>query len=191
MADPAITQLLQSWRGGNRAAEDELIALVYDRLRKLAASNLRNERPGHTLAATALVHEAYLKVAGSDIDWQDRAHFFAVASTAMRRVLVDHARARKRDRRGGGAARTELDEAMLSVDAPDPAILDIDEALARLAKQDPRKEKVVELVFFGGLSYAEAGEILGISEATVKRELRMARAWIKHDLQPAATDPQP
>jgi len=165
------------------------MGLVYDRLRKLAGSHLRNEGPGHTLVATALVHEAYLKVAGAEIDWQDRAHFFAVASTAMRRVLVDHAKGHRRQRRGGGAIQTELNERMLLVEAPDPAILEIDESLERLAKRDPRKVQAVELVFFGGLTYTEAGQMMGISEATVKRELRMARAWIRHDLKSnTATD---
>ena len=160
--------------------------LVYERLRTLAASHLRHERPGHTLPATALVHEAYLKIAGAEINFHDRAHFFAVASTAMRRVLVDHAKHHKRQRRGGGAVRAEFEEALAVSAEPDPYILEIDEALTQLAKMDPRKVSVVELTYFGGLSYAEVGEILAISEATVKRELRMARAWIKKDLQPGS-----
>jgi RNA polymerase sigma-70 factor, ECF subfamily len=134
-ADPAITRLLHSWRSGTPGAGDELVTVVYDRLRKLAGSYLRGERPGHTLAATALVHEAYLKLAGSEIDWEDRAHFFAVASTAMRRVLVDHAKYHNRQRRGGRPVRAELDETMLMVGQPDPAILEIDEAIERLAKK--------------------------------------------------------
>lgn len=182
-SDPAITRLLHSWRSGDAAAEDELVPLVYNRLRSLAAGHLRHERPGHTLAATALVHEAYLKIAGADIDFQDRAHFFAVASTAMRRVLVDHAKHHRRQRRGGGAARADFEEALAVSNEPDPFILELDEALTSLAKMDPRKVSVVELTYFGGLNYAEVGEVLGISEATVNRELRMARAWIKNSLQ--------
>jgi RNA polymerase sigma factor (TIGR02999 family) len=181
--DLQITRLLQSWRSGEEKAADELAPLVYERLRKLAASHLRHERPGHTLAATALVHEAYLKVAGADIDFQDRSHFFAVASTAMRHVLVDYARQRGRSRRGGEAVRVDFEEALAVSDEPDASILPVDEALTRLAQMDPRKVSVVEMIYFGGLTYAEAGESLGISEATIKRELRMARAWIKAALQ--------
>jgi len=162
---------------------EELAPLVYDRLLKLAASHLRHERPGHTLPATALVHEAYLKVAGAAIDFQDRSHFFAVASTAMRRVLVDYAKQRNRLRHGGGALRVDFDEALAVSSEPDASILPIDEALTRLAEMDSRKVTIVEMIYFGGLTYAEAGGILGISEATVKRELRMARAWIKTALQ--------
>jgi RNA polymerase sigma factor (TIGR02999 family) len=184
--DPAITQLLQSWRAGDAGAINELVPLVYTRLRNLAASHLRHERPGHTLAATALVHEAYLKFAGAGIDFQDRSHFFSVASTAMRRVLVDHAKHHKRQRRGGDAVRADFEEALLVSSQPGAAILEIDEALTALAKMDPRKVNIVELTYFGGLTYAEVGEILSISEVTVKRELRMARAWIRNMLDPAS-----
>lgn len=184
--DPSITRLLQSWRSGDAHAQDELVPLIYDRLRKLAGSYLRGERPGHTLGATALVHEAYLKLAGSEVDWHDRAHFFAVASVAMRRVLVDHAKHRNRDRRGGGAKRVEFEEALAIGAEPDPAILEVDEALTRLAQFDPRKARVLEMTFFGGLSYAEVGEAMGVSEATVKRDLRMARAWILHEMKSGA-----
>jgi RNA polymerase sigma factor (TIGR02999 family) len=184
--DPAITRLLQSWRSGDPAAGDALVPLVYDRLRALAAGHLRHERPGHTLAATALVHEAYLKIAGAAVDFQDRAHFFAVASTAMRRVLVDHAKHHRRLRRGGGAVRADFDDALAVAFQPDPAILEIDEALTELAKIDPRKVTIVELTYFGGLSYSEVAEILSVSEATVNRELRMARAWLKNDLHPGS-----
>jgi RNA polymerase sigma factor (TIGR02999 family) len=185
--DPAITRLLASWRSGDRSAVDELVPLVYARLRSLAASHLRHERPGITLSATALVHEAYLKIAGAAIDFQDRAHFFAVASTAMRHVLVDRAKHHKRQRRGGGAIMAEFEEALLVSDQPDPFILAIDEALTALAQMDPRKVGIVEMTYFGGLTYTEIAEVLAISEATVKRELRMARAWIKTNLQAGAS----
>ncbi|HLJ47748.1 MAG TPA: sigma-70 family RNA polymerase sigma factor [Bryobacteraceae bacterium] len=181
--DPAITRLLRSWGSGDASAGEELMPLVYDRLRSLAASHLRHERPGHTLAATALVNEAYLKIADASIDYQDRVHFFAVASTAMRRVLVDYAKHHKRQRRGGGVARADFDEALAVSANPDASILEIDEALTELAKVDPRKVRIVELTYFGGLSNTETAKILGLSEPTIKRELRMARAWIKDSLQ--------
>jgi len=181
-ADPAITGLLQSWRSGDTGAQDRLVPLVYERLRGMAGSCMRGERPGHTLEATALVHEAYLKLAGSEVDWQDRAHFFAVASMAMRRVLVDHARQRNRVRRGAGAKRVDLDEA-LSVSAdPDPAILEMDRALTQLAGFDARMSQILELTYFGGLSHAEICQVLGISEATVKRDLKMARSWLLREM---------
>jgi RNA polymerase sigma factor (TIGR02999 family) len=181
--DPAITRLLHSWRMGDAAAHDDLVPLVYDRLRKLASHHLRGERPGHTLGATALVHEAYLKLAGAQIDWQDRSHFFAVASTAMRRVLVDHAKHRGRQRRGGEMRQTVFDEALVVGPEPDPALIEIDEALDRLEKFDPRKAKIVEMTYFGGMSYAEVGEALGVSEVTVKRDLRLARAWLLSEMK--------
>jgi RNA polymerase sigma factor (TIGR02999 family) len=187
-SDPAITRLLRSWRSGDPGAAEELVPLVYARLRNLAASHLRHERPGHTLVATALVHEAYLKIDGAGIDFKDRSHFFAIASTAMRRVLVDHAKHHRRERRGGGAMRADFEEALVVSAQPDSSIIEIDEALTLLAKMDQRKVSIVELTYFGGLTYAEVGEIFGISEATVKRELRMARAWIKETLQSVGGD---
>lgn len=183
LPDPAITQLLRSWREGDDTAAAELAPLVYDRLRKLAASHLRHEKAGHTLAPTGLVHEAYLRIAGAGIEFQDRQHFFAVASTAMRRVLVDHARRHRSERRGGELRRAEFEDALAVSSSPDPLILAIDDALESLARLDPRKVSIVELTYFGGLTYAEVGEVHGISEATVKRELAMARAWIKANLQ--------
>lgn len=181
-ADPAITRLLKDWKEGDGGARERLAEVVYDRLRRLAGGYLRGERPGHTLGATALVHEAYLKLAGAEVDWQDRAHFFAVASMAMRRVLVDHAKRRGRQRRGSGARQTVFEEGLMVGAEPDPAILEVDEALEKLAAVDERKARVVELIFFGGLSYAEAGEAMGVSEATVKRDLRMARAWLLREM---------
>ena len=177
-----VTKLLEAWRAGDRQAGEQLVASVYQELRRLASSYLRGERPGHTLGATALVHEAYMRLAGASVDYQNRSHFFAVAATAMRRILVDHARHHHRQRRGGGALRETWNEALMVGSEPNPAILEVDEALTRLAAFDERKARVLELIFFGGLTYDEAGEALGISEAKVKRELRLARAWILHEL---------
>ncbi len=193
-SDSNITQLLKSWRNGDANAAENLVSLVYDRLRRLAGSHLRHERHGHTLAATALVHEAYLRVAEAGISFEDRAHFFAVASTAMRRVLVDYAKHHNRQRRGGGAERAAFEEALVVANEPNPAILDIDDALNRLAKFDERKVRVIELTFFGGLTTAAVADAIGVSEPTIKRELRMARAWIRTQLEsPAAPSdlPQP
>jgi RNA polymerase sigma-70 factor, ECF subfamily len=154
---------------------------VYDELRVIAAARLRAERPDHTLQSTALVHEAYVRLAGTDIRWSDRGHFFAAAARAMRRVLTDHARARHREKRGGG----ELDRVTLSnLPAPGPGeseldLLALDEAVDALAAQDPRKAAAVELHYYGGLGYEAVAEALDISPATVHRDLRMARAWLR------------
>src|SRR5436190_22181451 len=191
-SDSNITQLLRSWRNGDANAAENLVPLVYDRLRRIAGSHLRHERPGHTLAATALVHEAYLRLADAGLNFEDRAHFFAVASTAMRRVLVDHAKHHNRQRRGGGALRADFEEALVVANEPNPVILDIDEALNQLAKFDERKVRVVELTFFGGLTTAAVADAIGVSEPTIKRELRMARAWIRTQLElPAARSAAP
>jgi RNA polymerase sigma factor (TIGR02999 family) len=191
-SDSNITQLLKSWRNGDANAAENLVPLVYDRLRRIAGSHLRHERPGHTLAATALVHEAYLRLADAGVSFEDRSHFFAVASTAMRRVLVDHAKHHNRQRRGGGALRADFEEALVVANEPNPVILDIDEALNQLAKFDERKVLVVELTFFGGLTTAAVADAMGVSEPTIKRELRMARAWIRTQLElPAARSAAP
>jgi RNA polymerase sigma factor (TIGR02999 family) len=173
-----VTELLLDWRRGDQDALEQLIPLVYDELRRIAARQLRSERPDHTLQPTALVHEAYGRLVGADITWNDRAHFFAIAARTMRRVLVDHARAQEREKRGGGAVRVTLDE-NLAVDAGRPEeMLALDAALEQLAKFDARKAEVVQLHFFGGLTYDQIAEALGISAATVDRDLRMARAWL-------------
>jgi len=191
-SDSNITQLLRSWRNGDANAAENLVPLVYDRLRRIAGSHLRHERPGHTLAATALVHEAYLRLSDAGVSFEDRSHFFAVASTAMRRVLVDHAKHHNRQRRGGGALRADFEEALVVANEPNPVILDIDEALNQLAKFDERKVRVVELTFFGGLTTAAVADAMGVSEPTIKRELRMARAWIRTQLElPAARSAAP
>lgn len=177
------TALLRAWRGGDRDALDRLLPLVYDELSGLARHALRGERPDHTLQTRALVHEAYLRLVDADISFQDRAHFMAVAARTMRRILVDHARARLRDKRGGGAERVALDEAELPAPDRHLDILDLHAALERLAAFDARKAAIVELHFFGGLSYAETAEAVGVSAATVDRELRLAKAWLKVDLR--------
>ena len=176
------TVLLQAWRGGDRDALDRLLPAVYGELSGLARRALQAERTDHTLQTRALVHEAYIRLVDADISFQDRAHFMAVAARTMRRVLVDHARARRRDKRGGGAVRIDLDK--VEIAAPDTRldILDLHDALERLAAFDSRKSAIVELHFFGGLSYDETAEAVGVSAATVDRELRMAKAWLKVEL---------
>ncbi len=178
----AVTVLLRRLSGGDQNAFDHLVPMVYDQLRKIAGRSLRAGRPEQTLRATALVHEAYLRLAGTEGDWQDRAHFFAVAARVMRNILVDHAKAASREKRGGGAAHIALDEAVMVGPAATPGLSDLDESLQRLEVRDARKSKVVELLFFGGLTYEETGAALGISEATVHRELKMAKAWLHRDL---------
>jgi RNA polymerase sigma-70 factor (ECF subfamily) len=177
-----VTQLLRRLSGGDKEAFDHLVPLVYDQLRKLASRSLRSQRPDHTLRATALVHEAYLKLAGAGGEWEDRVHFYAAAARVMRHILVDYAKAVKREKRGGGAAHVPLDEAVLVGPSSAPGLADVDESLQRLELHDPRKSQVVELLFFGGLTYEEAAAALGISPATVHRELKMAKAWLHRDL---------
>ena len=183
MPSEQVTQLLLELRGGNRAAVDELTPLVYEELKRIAGGQLRSERPGHTLQATALVHEAYLKLVGQrDVAWQNRAHFFGVAAQVMRRILLDYAKERVRDKRGGAIRRTLLDEALLVSEDRASSLVDIDEALTRLEQLDPRQAKVVELRFFGGLSVEETSEAMNISAPTVKREWAMAKAWLYREL---------
>ncbi|HEY3838887.1 MAG TPA: sigma-70 family RNA polymerase sigma factor [Bryobacteraceae bacterium] len=187
--DQQVTRLLKEWSGGNKQALDQLMPLVYDQLRVLAARCLSSERPEHTLRATALVNEAYLRLADANLSLNDRVHFYAVSARLLRHILVDHAKSLHRAKRGGGAAKLSLDEALVVGQAAPSGILDLDEALERLAAHDSRKAEVVELIFFGGLTYDEAAEMLKISPATVHRELRMAKAWLHRELtgeQPAA-----
>ena len=182
-----VTQLLQQWGSGNRQALDELMPVVYDHLRKLASNCLRSERPDHTLRATALVHEAYLRLVDSEIALQDRVHFYVISARLLRRILVDHAKSRNRHKRGGEFQKIPLDEAVLVGPESDHGILELDEALQRLAAQDQRKSELIELLFFGGLTYDEAADALKISPATVHRELTLAKAWLHRELsQPVA-----
>lgn len=178
-----ITQLLLDWSSGDREAFDRLAPLVYDELRNLAHRYMRRERPGHTLQTTALVNEAYIRLIDQkSVRWQNRAHFFAIAAGMMRRILVDYARRRLYEKRGGDAHQVSLDEA--AVLAPERAadLVAIDEALMSLAAHDPRKSEIVTLRFFGGLSIEEVAEVLAISRTTVQREWRAAKAWLYHAL---------
>ena len=182
--DLEITRLLQDWSEGNQTALDKLMPLVYDELRRQASRYLRNERHGHTLQTTALIHEAYLKLLGNErIEWQNRNHFFAIASTAMRRILVDYARERKREKRGGIAENLAIDEALqISSNEKSVDLITLDEALNRLAKLSVRQARVVELRYFSGLSNDETAEVLGVSKGTVKNDWNIARAWLRQEI---------
>lgn len=174
-----VTTLLVRWREGDSEALEELMPLVYGELRRLAGHYLRKERSDHTLQSTALVHEAYLRLAGqSPPEWQNRAHFFGIAARIMRQILVEHARARDAAKRGGGACRLTLDAAVAISDRTDVDILELDRALTGLAELDPQQSRIVELRFFGGLTIEDTSEVLGISPATVKRDWVTARAWL-------------
>lgn len=177
-----IIALLHSWTEGNKSALDELMPLVYAQLRKLAYGCLASEGPQMTLQATALVHEAYLRLLNVQTTFNDRVHFYALAARVLRHILVDHAKASKRQKRGGGALRVTWDEAILRNCENPPAILDLDDALKALAVQDARKSDVLELICFGGMTYDEVASALHISPATVHRELSMAKAWVRREL---------
>jgi RNA polymerase sigma factor (TIGR02999 family) len=177
--DSAVTRLLAAWSDGDPQALDRLLPLVYDDLRRIAARHLRSERPDHTLSATAVVHEAYLRLVGHRaVRWQERAQFYGVASVQMRRILVDHARRRAAAKRGGPEVRLALDEELAAGGAPDLDLLALDQALDELAALDPRVVRIVELRFFAGLSLDEAAFALGVSRRTVANEWAVARAWL-------------
>jgi RNA polymerase sigma-70 factor (ECF subfamily) len=179
-----VTRLLVEWGNGDGEALERLMPLVYDELRRLARNYMRRERPGHTIQPTALVNEAYLRlVEQTNIRWQNRAHFFGVAAGVMRRVLCDHARARLADKRGGGAPRVSLVEAAAVSDGQTADILALDEALRELAEVDPRKARVVELRYFGGLSVEETAEVLKVSRSTVLHDWNLAKAWLYTQVQ--------
>jgi RNA polymerase sigma factor (TIGR02999 family) len=174
-----VTQLLADWGKGDRSALDKLLPLVHAELRRIARRQMSQERPGHTLQATALVNEAYLKLAGQQgFEWQNRAHFFAVAAQVMRHILIDHARAHARDKRGGGAIQVSLDETALLAEDQAEHFIALDEALRSLEIVDPQKSKIVELRYFGGLSIEETADVLNISPRTVRREWQRAKAWL-------------
>jgi RNA polymerase sigma-70 factor, ECF subfamily len=186
--DPAgITALLQQVKQGDAGAESDLLPLIYDQLRVIARNHMGRERPDHSLQATILVHEAFLQLVGnSQIDWSNRAHFFALASRVMRRMLVDHARAARAQKRPGARQKVELESALAFVEAQAADLLALDEALDRLAEWDSRQCRVVEMHFFAGLSFEEIAEVLSISDRTAKRDWTMARAWLYRELSKPA-----
>lgn len=183
-SDPSeVTRLLFELKTGNRAAEEQLIPLVYGELRRIASNRLRNESIHHSLQPTALVHEAYLRLTRIEqVDWQSRSHFFAVSATLMRRILVDHARANQARKRGDGIGTISLEDAIFAAPDREPEILALDDALERLAQLDERQSKIVELRFFAGMSEEETAHVLGISTRTVKRDWRTAKAWLFAEL---------
>jgi RNA polymerase sigma factor (TIGR02999 family) len=177
------TLLLQAWGRGDQAAFDELVPLVHEELRRLARRHMGHERPGHTLQPTALVNEAYLRLIDVNrVQWQNRAHFFAMAARVMRRILVDSARARRYQKRGGGAPKVSFDEALLVSSEPGRDLVALDDALEALAAMDPRKGQVVEMRFFGGLTVAETAEALHVSVDTVMRDWGLAKVWLFREL---------
>jgi RNA polymerase sigma-70 factor (ECF subfamily) len=179
-----VTQLLKAMRMGDSRAADDLLPLVYAELHRLAKAYMRRERPEHTLQATALINEAYLRLVREHADWNNRAHFIGVAANVMRRVLVDHARSHKAGRRAGGLKRVEMsDDLLISVEQLDAVAL-VDEALTKLAKAKPRQAQVVELRYFGGLSVEQIGDLLGIAPRSVKRDWSLARIWLFRELRP-------
>jgi len=183
-----ITQLLIAWGDGHHEALDQLVPLVYDDLRRLAGGYMQRESPGHALQPTALVHEAYVRLIDQRrVQWRNRAHFFGVAASMMRRILVDHARARRAGKRGGDAERVTLvGDEVAAVEQNGIDVLALHESLERLAAFDPQQERIVELRYFGGLTIEEAAEVVGISPATVVREWTIAKAWLRADLSRSA-----
>ena len=178
-----ITDLLSRWSGGDNAAREQLIPLVYDELRRIARHCLAGQAPGHTLQSTALVHEAYIRlVGGTSVHWNDRIHFFAVAAQLMRRILVDQIRRKHAKKRGGKSITIVLDDEMALSHQSELDLIGLDEALNKLAAQDEKQGRIVELRFFGGLSIAETSRVLGISPATVKREWATARLWLLREM---------
>jgi RNA polymerase sigma factor (TIGR02999 family) len=179
-----LTQLLKAWSAGDSGALDRLTPLVYEELHRRAHWHMTHERPGQTLQTTALVNEAYLRLIDlRNVGWRDRAHFFALASRLIRRVLIDAARAREALKRGGGSPETTFDEALIVSREPTADVVALDEALNALAVFDARKARVIELRFFGGLSIEETAEVLNVSAETVKRDWKLARAWLKRELK--------
>jgi RNA polymerase sigma-70 factor, ECF subfamily len=174
-----VTGLLRAWNGGDLAARDRLVEVLYQELRRRAAARLRAERAGHVLQATALVHEAYLRLVDQKrVVWQNRAQFLGLASEMMRRILVDHARRRKMAKRSGQWAKVTITDALAGSPAPSIDVLNLDEAMRRLAEFDPRKSHIAELRFFGGLSLEETSSVLDLSVATIERDWQAARAWL-------------
>ena len=178
-----VTILLRAWSGGDKNALDRLAPFVYRELRQIAGRMMATERPNHTLQATALVNEAYVRLVDTrQVNWQDRAHFFGICARAMRQILVDHARSRASAKRGGGEVVIELDEGLAAAPSPEANLLELDDALKRLAEIDPRKSQVIELRFFGGLNLEETAEALKVSTKTVQRNWDLARGWLYREL---------
>jgi RNA polymerase sigma factor (TIGR02999 family) len=185
-----VTQLLKAMHAGDAQAAETLLPLVYAELHRLAKGYMRRERPDHTLQATALINEAYLRLVGEDIDWNSRAHFIGLAANVMRRVLVDYARAHNAEQRGGGLQRVEMqDELAISAEKLDE-LEHLDEALKKLERENPRQARVVELRYFGGLSVEQIGALLQIAPRSVKRDWALARIWLFRELRPGAKDPE-
>lgn len=184
-----LTHLLLAWRQGEREALNELIPVIYEELRRIAHNHIRGERKGHTLQTTALVNEAYLRLLDcSRVNWQNRAHFLAVSAQLMRRILIDYARSRGYQKRGGAMERITLQESQIVSEGRDPDLLELDEALRALAAVDARKCQVVELRFFGGLTAEETAEVLGVSPDTVQRDWRLARTWLAREMKKQARE---
>jgi RNA polymerase sigma factor (TIGR02999 family) len=182
-ASQNVTEILRDWRNGDQEALGKLIPMVYDELRRQAAGYLRRERSGHTLQPTALIHEAYLRLINQqNIDWQNRAHFYAIAARLMRQILVDHARKRQATKRGGSDLKIPLEEAMVISSGRDVDLVALDEALTRLAALDPQQSRIVELRYFSGLSVEETAEALGVSSRTVRRDWNVAKAWLRQQI---------
>lgn len=189
---PEITGLIHAWNGGDREALERILVLVYPELRRIAQKCLSDERSGHTLQATALVNEAYLRFVGiQKIDLQDRAHFFAIAARLMRRILVDYARSRGYAKRGGDAQRVDFNEALIVSAAVDPALVRMDDALQQLAAFDPRKAQIVEMRYFGGLSADDIAGVLKVSVQTVHRDWSLAKSWLAREMSPAIRNEAP
>ena len=179
-----ITKLLAEWREGDQAALDELTPLIYQELRGLAQSYLHRERPGHTLQPTALINEAFLRLVKQDFpEWQNRHHFFGIASQLMRQILVEHARANAAAKRGGGVKELPLEEALMYSEEKAAELVLLDDALNALAKFDPRKVRIIELRYFGGMSLEDTAAALGLSVATIGHEMRLARAWLRREME--------
>jgi RNA polymerase sigma factor (TIGR02999 family) len=189
MSPQEVTHLLADWGKGDRSALDKLFPLVHDELRRIARRQMNQERPDHTLQATALVNEAYLKLAGHEVfDLHDRAHFFAICAQVMRHVLIDHARAHTRDKRGGGAIQVSLNDAAAPIAEQAEHLIALDDALRYLERVDPQKSKIVELRYFGGLSIDETSEVLNISARTVRREWQRSKAWLYRMISEGTAD---
>lgn len=185
MADASpdeITRLLADWSGGDEKALNALTPLIYEELRRLARRYMRRERPNHTLQSTALVHEAYVRLLGQEVEWKSRAHFYAIAAKMMRRILLDHAKSHKASKRGSGIPAESLDEPLLVAEKSAHELVALDDALTELAKVDPQRSEIVELRYFGGLSNEESAQVLGISPATVQRQWTGAKAWLYNQL---------